>query len=229
MRQRLLLSSQGIQPELEDVFLTCLHKTPDRNKVSFITTAAYGEDNKPEWLEVYKKQLQDCGIKIIEEFDLKDKMQKEVNDELFDKDIIFINGGNTFYLLYWIKKSGFDKLLPKFLKEGKLYVGVSAGSYIVCPTIETATWKHTDRNKIGLKDLTGLNLVPFLITSHFEEKYRSAIEKSAKTTKYPIVALYDTQAVLVEDTTYKVVGKGRKEFFNDFEELTGLASDTHKI
>jgi len=218
MEQRLLLTSQGIQPELEDVFLICLHKTPDRNRVSFITTAAYGEEEDPKWLDIYKKQLQDCSIRTIEEFDLKDKTQKEVSEELFDKDIIFVNGGNTFYLLYWIRKSGFDKLLPNLLEEGKLYVGVSAGSYIVCPTIETATWEHADRNKIGLRDLTGLNLVPFLITAHFEEKYRSVIEKTAKTTKYPIVALYDTQAVLVEDTIYKVVGKGRKEFFNEFKE-----------
>jgi dipeptidase E len=218
MQKRLLLTSQGIQLELKEMFLSCLHKTPYRNRVSFITTAAYGDEENPNWLDRYKKQLQECGIKTIEELDLKDKTQKEVSDELSDKDIIFVNGGNAFYLLYWARESGFDKLLPKFLEEGKLYVGVSAGSYIVCPTIEAATWKHVDRNKIGLKDLTGLNLVPFLMSAHFEEKYRSIIEKAAETTKYPIVALYDTQAVLVEDATFKIVGKGRKEFFNYFKE-----------
>jgi len=117
-----------------------------------------------------------------------------------------------------MRKSGFDKLLPKLLEESKLYVGVSAGSYIVCPTIEAATWKHPERNRIRLKDLTGLNLVPFLLTAHFEEKYRPILEKASKTTKYHIVALYDTQAVLVENSKYKIVGKGKKEFFNNFKE-----------
>lgn len=214
----MLLTSEGIQPEIKDTFLNCLNKPPNRNRVSFITTAAYGEDEDPVWLDIDRKLLQDCGIKDIDEFDLKDKVQEEVNSELSDKDIIFVNGGNTFYLLYWVKKSGFNKLLPQLLEEGNLYVGVSAGSYIVCPTIETATWKPADRNKVGLKDLTGLNLVPFLITAHFEEKYRPVVEKSAKTTEYPIVALYNTQAVLVEDSIYRVVGKGRREFFNGFEE-----------
>jgi len=218
MRQRLLLTSEGIQPELKEVFLSCLYKTPYRNRVSFVTTAAYGEKENPEWLDIDKKLLQECDIKTIDEFDLKDKTQEEVSKELSNKDIIYMNGGNTSYLLYWIRKSGFDKLLPKLLEEGKLYVGVSAGSYIACPTIEAATWKHADINKVGLKDLAGLDLVPFLISVHFEEKYRSVIEKAAKTTEYPIVALYDTQAVLVEDSNYKVVGKGRKEFFNDFKE-----------
>jgi len=117
-----------------------------------------------------------------------------------------------------MRKSGFDKLLPKLLEESKLYVGVSAGSYIVCPTIEAATWKHPERNRIRLKDLTGLNLVPFLLTAHFEEKYRPILEKASKTTKYHIVALYDTQAVLVENSKYKIVRKGKKEFFNNFKE-----------
>jgi dipeptidase E len=218
MQKKLLLTSEGIQPEIRDVFLDCLNKTPNKNKVSFITTAAYGENVNPAWLDIDRKLLEDCGIEDIEEFDLKNKTQKEIGSKLSDKDIIFVNGGNTFYLLYWVKKSGFNQLLPKLLDEGKLYVGVSAGSYIACPTIEAATWKHGDKNKIGLEDLTGLNLVPFLITPHFEEKYRTIIETSAKTTKYPIVALYNTQAVLVEDSLYRVVGKGRREFFNGFKD-----------
>ena len=218
MKQKLLLTSQGVSKELEDVFISALSKSPQKNSVSFVTTAAYGDEENPKWLEFYKKQLNSYGIRNIEELDFRHKTQRDLKDELSDKDIIFVNGGNAFYLLHWVRKSGFDKLLPKLLEKDKLYVGVSAGSYIACPTIEVATWKHPERNKIKLKDLTGLNLVPFLITAHFEEKYRSIVEKASKTTKYPIVALYDTQAVLVEGNSYKVVGKGKKEFFNGFED-----------
>lgn len=102
--------------------------------------------------------------------------------------------------------------------QGLPHIGISAGSYICCPTIEQSTWKHADRNKIGLKDLTALNLVPFLITAHFEEKHRLIIEKMAKTTDYPIVALNDTQAILVDRGKYKLVGDDDKEFFNRFKE-----------
>src|SRR3989344_4527571 len=219
MHRRLLLTSQGIQPELEDVFLSCLGEAPERKRVSFITTAARGEGTYyPKWMDIYKKQLEGCGIKNIEEMDLKGKTPRDTRQALSDKEIIFVNGGNTFYLLHWARKSGFFELLPELLKEGKFYVGVSAGSYIVCPTIEAATWKRQDRNMIGLKDLTGLNLIPFLISAHFEEKYRPTIERAARNTAYPIVALYDTQAVLVEDSIYKVVGTGKREFFNGFKE-----------
>ena len=67
---------------------------------------------------------------------------------------------------------------------------------------------------IGLKDLRGLNLVPFLITAHFENKYRKIIKQAARTTKYPIIALTDKQAVLVKDREAKIIGIGKKNIFN---------------
>lgn len=217
--KKLLLTSQGLPKELKQVFLNCLIKPPKENKVAFITTAAYGDNQcRPKWLDVYKRQLRRYGVKNIEELDLKDKTEKELEKILSDKDIIFVNGGNTFYLLFWIRKTGFDKIVKRMIRKGKLYIGISAGSYICCPTIEMSNWKHQDRNKIGLKDLTALNLVSFLVTAHFEEGYRPIIKKAAKTTKHPIAALNDTQAILVKNNKYRLVGKGKKEFFNNFKE-----------
>ena len=129
-----------------------------------------------------------------------------------------MNGGNTFYLLHWVRRSGFDKVLSHFLLRGGLYVGVSAGSYIVCPTIEQATWKHQDRNRVGMIDFTALNLVPFLITAHFEEKYRTIVEQAAKMTDYPIVALTDRQAIVVHGKKVQIIGEGKREYWNGFEE-----------
>jgi dipeptidase E len=217
MRQRLLLTSQGIQPDLRDTFLGMVKK-PSEASVAFVTTAAYGDEKNPEWLEIYRSQLRVCGIDDISDLDLKGKDREQLLHELTNKDIIFVNGGNTFYLLYHVKKSSFGAILPELLGEGKLYFGVSAGSYIVCPTIEAAEWKHSDKNRVRIKDLTALSLVPFLITAHFAEKYRPVVERAAAGTKYPIVALCDTQAVLVEGGSYRVVGRGPKEFFNGFAE-----------
>lgn len=218
MKPKLLLTSAGIVPEIRDNFLALLTKKPAENKVAFITTAAYGESNNPTWMEKDRELLQSCGIKQIEDLDLKDKTKKELEKILKDKDIIYLNGGNTFYLLYWARKSGFDQVLPNFLGKGGLYLGVSAGSYIACPTIEQATWKHQDRNRIKITEFTALNLVPFLITAHFEEKYRSIVDQAAKGTQYPIIALTDKQAVLVKGKSIAIIGSGKKEFWNGFEE-----------
>ena len=219
MTPTLLLTSAGIVPEIKNYFLSVLpKKKPEENRVAFVTTAAYGESKNPAWMEKDRQLLRECGIKHIEDLDLKDKTKKDLERILSDKDIIFVNGGNTFYLLKWVRESGFDKVLPHFLKRGGLYVGVSAGSYIACPTIEQATWKHQDRNRVGITDFTALGLVPFLITAHFEEKYKVIVDQAAKSTKYPIVALSDKQAVLVQDGKVEVVGKSKREYFNGFKE-----------
>lgn len=218
MAPKLLLTSAGIVPEIRKSFLVLLTKNPAENKVAFITTAAYGESNHPTWMEKDRKSLQDCGITEIEDLDLKEKTREELEKILADKDIIYVNGGNTFYLLYWVRKSGFDSALAGWLRKGGLYAGVSAGSYIACPTIEQATWKHQDRNRIKIADFTALNLVPFLITAHFEEKYRSILNQAAKRTPYPIVALADTQAVLIKGKSIAIIGSGEKEFWNGFKE-----------
>lgn len=216
--QTLLLTSQGIQPELKNIFLSLLHKHPKDISVAFITTGAYGEKVNPDWLQKYITQLNDLDIYRILELDFTGKTYKEVISLLNGKDIIFVNGGNTFYLLKHARESGFDRAVKKQLAKGVLYIGVSAGTYIVCPTIEQAHWKNANRNYEHLNDLTAFNLVPFLIFAHFNETHRVIIEKESKQTQFPIVAIGDTQAVLVEGDRYKVVGKGNKEFFNGFRE-----------
>ena len=215
---KLLLTSQGIQEEIRTTFLSLLSKPPKDILVSFITTEAYGEDKHPTWLNVYKDQLRECGIFNIEDLDLKDKTEDYLNTNLFNKDIIFVNGGNSFYLLDQVKKSGFDKIIRSFKSINKIYLGVSAGTYIACPTIEQATWNHQDKNNYEIKDLSALNLIPFIITAHYIDSYKSIIKKAATITEYPIVALNDHQAILVENNRYKLVGDNAKNFFNNFRE-----------
>lgn len=174
---KLLLTSQGIQEGFKDVFLSLLPKSPNDVSVSYINTAAFGEDGDKSWVNNAKKQLQSLGVSNIEDLDFRGKNSDDLYKTLSQKDIILVNGGNTFYLLKYAMESGFDKVIKRLVKEGKIYIGVSAGSYIACPTIEQAHWKHQDRNDFNVTDLTGFNLVPFLITAHFTEEVRDSLEE----------------------------------------------------
>lgn len=217
--KKLFLTSAGLPEETRNIFLEFFGKNPKQSKVVFIPTAADPEENK-SYLDRDKKNLQKIGFEI-KDVDLKNENKQFLLEKMSDCDIIFVEGGNTYYLLEQVRKSGFDKVVSKLLDRGKIYVGVSAGSYIVCPTIEAAGWKRTDpdKNVVEIEDLTALNLVPFIITAHYNrEKYRVAVEGGVAKIKYPVVALYDTQAVQVEGDKYKVVGEGPREFFNGFRE-----------
>ncbi|MFA6047262.1 MAG: Type 1 glutamine amidotransferase-like domain-containing protein [Parcubacteria group bacterium] len=214
--RKLFLTSAGLPEETRKYFLDFLDKDPRGLKVGFIPTAAYPEVIR-DYVEEAKDELKEMGMEIDEVY-----LEKENEESLYEKlsvcDIVYVNGGNSFYLLDWARKSGFDKIIGKLLDEGKIYVGVSAGSYVACPTIEMSHWKNQDRDVVGLKDLTGLNLVPFLLTAHYTKDFSEAIQEGAKKTNLPIVALTDQQAVAIIDDEIKVVGEGEKLFYNRFRE-----------
>jgi dipeptidase E len=217
---KLLLTSEGIQDAIKPTFFNILPKPINKISLTFVTTAAYGLDSNTDWLNVRKEYLINLGLKNIEDLDLRDKTERDIEKVLNKKDIIYVNGGNTFYLLKYIKESGFDKVIHNLHNSEKIYIGVSAGSYVACPTIEQALWKQqfNNRKTFGITDLSALYLVPFILIAHYEEKFRNVFEQASKKCQYPVVVLNNNQAILVENNRYKLVGDSTKIFFNNFKE-----------
>ncbi len=211
---KLLLTSAGWwkNPSIGKEFVKLVGKKPSDIRILLvITPVKYLKRNK----YILRQFRQFKGVHILKEnitffqFDRKIK-----NSELKAFDAVFVFGGNTFEYLNGIRKTGLDKAIKHFVKKGGVYLGLSAGSYVACPTIEAATWKHADRDNLGLKNLRGLNLVPFLITAHFNRECRDAVIEGTKKTKYPVIALTDKQAVLINGKTTKIIGLGKKNIFN---------------
>lgn len=213
MTRKLFLTSEGLPPETAPDFLKLLGRDPEGMKVAFIPTAGYPEIN-PVHLNEVKKGLGGFGFKV-EVIDLKKEEPGNIRDKLEETDIICVGGGNTFFLLDWVRKTGLDKYLGELLDRGKIYLSISAGSILVGPDVESSFWCHEpDINVINLKDLTGLNLVPFTVVPHFIEEDLPSLKEKANTVDYPIIALNDTQAVRVTGNDFEIIGSGEKITFN---------------
>lgn len=209
--KKLFLTSARLPKETRDYFLKLLGKDPKETTVAFIPTAADPEDDK--WfVQAAIEEIAEIGMKVLE-IDLKKENKISLDNKLSKCDVIYVNGGNTFYLLDWTRKSGFDEVIKRLINKGKIYVGVSAGSIIAGPNIEIAGWGDGDKNSINLADLTGLNLVDFAISPHFIESDRGLLEKMSKKVNYEILALTNSQAVLVDGKISKVVGLGKRVSF----------------
>jgi len=202
----LLLTSAGMN--VKEEILKILPKPANKIKLAHIITASKVEKNI-SYLEKDKQKMIDVGFQV-EDIDIEGKNEGELRKLLSDKDIIYVQGGNTFYLLKFVEESGFDKIVKELVENGIIYIGVSAGSYIACPTIEMATWKQQDKSRFGLTDFTALNLVPFLVFVHYEPKYKSILKEAMRNSKYPVRILTDKQAIVVRDGNIKVVGKGEE-------------------
>lgn len=217
MNRKLFLTSAGLPKETRDYFLKLVSKKPEETTVAFIPTAA--DPEKDKWfVESDRSELKEIGFQI-EEIDLKNENKNSLLKKLSKCDVIYVGGGNTFYLLDWIRKSGFAKIINKLLDDGKIYVGVSAGSIITGPNIEVSGWKHADKNIVNLKDFTGLNLVNFIPFVHYLNEHKKLLEEKAKNNNKPIIALNDKQAVLCINGKYEIVGEGEKLAYNNFEEI----------
>ena len=80
-------------------------------------------------------------------------------------DIIYVSGGNTFYLLNELRKSRIWQAIKNAVKAGKIYIGESAGAIVAAPGTRYATLM--DENSTNMSDFAGLNLVDFCVVPHF--------------------------------------------------------------
>lgn len=200
----LLLASNG--QFLFDTGFDLLGIPKEQIRILYVTTAAKGVENQG-YLERHKLAMTKRGYQF-EEIDIEGKTQQQLQDAIKGKNIIHVEGGNTFYLLKAVRQSGFDKILKEAVDSGIVYAGTSAGSYIACPTIETSTWGPKVKDRYGLEDLTGLNFVPFILKAHYTDDTHSLIKEKMVSSKYPLRILRDGQGLLATDDTYQFVGEG---------------------
>jgi dipeptidase E len=206
MKKILLVSSSGFLHGLLGDFV---NKPLDEVKIAWITTAKKGSLNKG-YVENHRNKMTELGWNF-EEMDIEGKTERELRDLLENKDVIYMHGGNTFYLLRAIRAGAFEKIVKEKVDSGVLYVGASAGAYVACPTIQMAEWNH-DKNYIAYEDqdLTGMSLVPFVVKVHYEPRYQDDIRNGMRRTDLETYILNDQQALYIEDGAVTLVGEGEK-------------------
>ena len=204
----LLLTSNGMQ--MKDEIVKLLQKPAYDITVAFISTAAKPQESIDYLKRDWSIMQDEMGFNL-EEVDIEGKKESEVMELLKLKDIIFVEGGNTFYLLKAMRACRFERIIKKLLKDGKVYIGASAGSIVAGKTIQTAGW-YGDENMVGLKNLKGLNLVGFDIFVHYQPEHAELITQKIKSKRKrkKLKILTDEQAILVQGREVALIGKGEQ-------------------
>ncbi len=210
----ILLTSAGMK--MKDEIIKLLQKPAYDVTVAFITTAyKFKQEDDPDYVNEDLQIMKEMGFNV-EEIDIEGKNKSQLMKLFESKDIIFVEGGNTFYLLKAIRQSSFEIVIKKLLKRGKVYIGASAGSIVAGKTIETAGWKggeYEDKNFVKLRNLKGMNLVPFNIFVHYQPEHAEIIKqkiKSPRKRRKKLRILTDDQAILVQGSERILIGKGEK-------------------
>lgn len=171
--------------------------------VAFIPTAGDMYASAP-WQDKDRTKLEEMGMHVID-ITLKDKTENQLRLELAEVDILFVAGGNTFYLLEHAIKSGFMRIAKELVQRGVIYIGSSAGSVLAGPSIEPT--KTLDDPKVAVLDsFEGLGFVEFIVLPHYEvnDPVYEAILKEYKNI-YTFIPLANNEAVLVTEEGYRII------------------------
>jgi len=211
---KLLLTSAGITNQsIAATLVEMVGKEAKDIRVAFIPTAANVEEgDKVPWFFRQYEDLRRIGINWIDMIDFT-AANVDWRARLEDCDVLFLSGGNTFHLLDQIRKQGFDTYL-KMILGSKVYVGSSASSITMTPSIAVAALPPGDPNVPNLTDLTGLGYVGFEIEPHCGEARFAIIEEYAKEHGKKVYAIDDQAALKIVDGTMEVISEGKWKLYD---------------
>ena len=170
-------------------------------KIGFLPTAS--KDNQKK-IDLFYKRFENSNSELSH-FNLCSKIEG-FKDWLLSKDIIYVGGGNTFYMLEIWEKNNLIKIFKEAYNKGIILSGVSAGA--AC----WFDWILSDSKGLGLKHLRGINLISGSCVPHSSEDERiNQFQKDIKNNKLPEgIAIDDGVAVLFIDGKAVEVYSSRK-------------------
>ncbi|HBY19994.1 MAG: hypothetical protein A2Y24_01445 [Clostridiales bacterium GWE2_32_10] len=200
--KRLLLASAGfctesLQKKAKDLF----EKEMKDVKIMYFDTASKPEEDK-EYLKDELDWIYATGVRKdnLTRYEMTSDITEE---EILKYDAIWVSGGNTYYLLDTIRKTGLDEKLAKALEKGVLYMGASAGSMVATVNIDVTYFM--DNNFLNLQDLKGMDFFHTRIIPHKRMEWEKGILECKEKIKEDIIVLTDEEAVYVEGYKYSII------------------------
>ncbi|MFW7380846.1 MAG: Type 1 glutamine amidotransferase-like domain-containing protein [Oligoflexus sp.] len=118
-----------------------------------------------------------------------------------NSDVIYLSGGNTFYLLDSLRRADLLEDLRYFVDTGGLLAGHSAGAIMMTPSIDTASYPDfdCDDNEVELFDWRGLGLVNFEYFPHYRNsaRYSECLKAESKRGPGVIYGVPDGSGIVV--------------------------------
>ena len=170
-------------------------------KIGFLPTAS--KDNQKK-IDLFYKRFENSNLELSH-FSLCSKIEG-FKGWLLSKDIIYVGGGNTFYMLKIWEKNNLIEIFKEAYNKGIILSGVSAGA--VC----WFDWILSDSKGSGLKPIRGINLISGSCTPHSSEDERIIqFQENIKNNNLPEgIAIDDGVAVLFIDGKAAEVYSSRK-------------------
>jgi dipeptidase E len=219
---KFLLTSGGIKnPSIHEALLGLLGKPIADSSALCIPTAVYGHPRAglgAAWRFISgtgPSPMVGLGWKSLGVLELTalPSIEREYwVPQVQETDVLLVDGGDSSYLCYWMRQSGFADLLPSL--QETVYVGVSAGSMVMTPRVGE-DFVHWTPPSGGDKTLgvVDFSIFPHLDNPDMPENTLPAAEEWAAGLGNPAYAIDDETAIKVVDGITEVVSEGQWKLF----------------
>lgn len=222
---KLLLTSAGLSNQsIINSLQKLVGKPFEELNAVFIPTAANVEEGDKDWLINDLEAAKSLNFNSLDIVDIAALQPEWAQKRIEKADVIFVGGGNSFYLSYWLEKSGLFDLLPELLKT-RLYVGISAGSMAITANLRVSSTgqlideEYDELGPEGQSLAKTAKLVDFVIRPHLNSQWFSKIRidflsEVAKQINETMYVLDDDSAVEVDEGNIQVISEGEWKKFN---------------
>ncbi len=179
-------------------------------EITFIPTASNTEDYK-EYVDEAKQVFLELGFSLnIVDISIKEK--DELDKILENTKILYVSGGNIFYLLQELKHGKILDTIKDRISDGMIYMGESAGAMITSKNIEYSQIMDNKEIATDLDDYEALDITDFYILPHnnefpFAESTKETIRVYGN--KLNLLPLSNSEAVLVDGKDFVIKNNGR--------------------
>ena len=181
---------------------------PKKNKS--MTYIPFCQDGADPFFNRAIKRYQAVGFRRFHCLPVDVPFPRQDLDKALGSDVIYLAGGNTFYFLHHLRKSGLLPLLKQFVGRGGVLAGLSAGAIILTPHIGTAgsPLPDPDDNDVKLKNLRALGLVRFEFYPHYtaSSKTNHVLLQYSRTSKHPVLACSDGSGITINENRMTLIG-----------------------
>ena len=174
-------------------------------KIVFVPTASIRE-GYTGYVGSARKLFKKLGAQLIE-IDISTEELAKIKEAFEEADVIYFTGGNSFFLIDQLRKTGTDKLLKQQLKNGKLFIGESAGAIVCAPDISYIEKMDPIPKDYSQSNNAALNLIDFYVLTHYlTAPFKKATEQIVQALPdLELCAINNSQAIIVQDDARNIV------------------------
>ena len=208
---------------VDSVFLNSLQN----NNILFIPIAKTSDMNgykkSCKWVKNKLNKISKTPIEVSMMLDF----HKYENINKFSA--IYIGGGNTYKLLKLMKESNFLPILKKYIKNGGIIYGASAGAVLMGYKISTLIEEKylIENKKHKYRSTRGFNLIGnYSVLTHYKEEEKEKIQSYFKNNNNAIIAIPEGAGLIIKDSTARIIGDQPVTIFRKDLTITKLDPTT---